>query len=101
MSEFRWDPISPLDCTEDHPEIAGPNMDMGQCGQCWTPIGVMRPEGETYGWHADDCALPLRHPGYCEHGGSGHLVPAGEKIRGYFGPNWSPADLKHESEPKP
>lgn len=86
MSEFRWNPIDPLSCTEEHPEIAGPNMDMGQCGQCWMPVGVMRPEGETFGWHSDDCSLPLRHPGYCKPGGEGHRVPVGEKIRGYFPP---------------
>ena len=87
MTEFRWNPVNPLDCTEDHPPIAGPNMDMGQCGQCWMPVGVMRPEGETFGWHVDDCALPLRHPGLCAHGGEGHAIPEGVRIRGYFGPD--------------
>src|SRR5690606_16989245 len=49
------DPIDPRDCDEDHPELAGPNMDLGQCGKCWMPMGVMRPEGESFGWHLDDC----------------------------------------------
>jgi hypothetical protein len=91
------DPVDPADCTKEHPEPAGPNMDLGQCMTCWMPVGVMRPEGETYGWHSDDCSLPLRHAGYCKPGGRGHVVPAGEKIRGHFGPNWSPANLIHET----
>lgn len=58
----------------------GPNEDVGQCPDCWCPIGVMRPEGETFGDHLADCSLPIRHPGYCEPGGSGH--PRAEHVRG-------------------
>lgn len=76
------DPINPSECTEDHPDLAGPNMDIGQCARCWMPMGAMRPDGESYGWHLDDCSLPMRHAGYCEPGGSGHVMPDGWKLRG-------------------
>ncbi|QMU97831.1 hypothetical protein FVO59_11905 [Microbacterium esteraromaticum] len=76
------DPIEPRDCTKPHPEPAGPNMDLGQCADCWMPIGVMRPDGESFGWHSADCSLPMRHSGYCQPGGVGHAIPDGWKIRG-------------------
>lgn len=82
------DPIDPALCTEVHREPKGPNEDLAQCPVCWSITFAMRPEGETFGWHADDCALPMRHQGYCQHGGTGHIIPANEKIRGYFGPDW-------------
>lgn len=74
--------ISPSDCTQSHPELAGPNMDIGQCADCWMPVGVMRPDGESFGWHIADCSLPMRHPGYCTPGGNGHEIPARWKLRG-------------------
>src|SRR4051812_20630762 len=70
-------------CDLDHLFPSGPNEDIGQC-RCGAPIGVLRPEGETYGWHIADCSLPLRHRGYCVGGGSGHEIPTTEKIRGWF-----------------
>lgn len=73
---------SPSECARDHDPVAGPNMDLGQCPDCWMPIGVLRPYGESFGWHSGDCSLPLRHPGYCAPGGSGHAIPDGWKIRG-------------------
>jgi hypothetical protein len=76
------DPIDPSQCTREHPRIAGPNMDIGQCELCWMPMGVMRPEGETFGWHSSDCSLPMRHPGNCAPGGAGHVAPDGHKFRG-------------------
>jgi hypothetical protein len=57
-------------------------MDIGACPKCWAPIGVMRPENEQYGLHADDCSLPRRHPGRCVGGGTGH-APV-EHVRGYW-----------------
>src|SRR6185312_3902521 len=37
----------------------GPNEDIGQCGKCGSPTFRMRPPGETFGTHADDCSLPI------------------------------------------
>ena len=76
----------PSKCDLEHPGLGGPNMDMGQCPKCWMPMGWMRPEGESFGWHADDCSLPVRHPGYCVGGGSGHMIPDTEHFRGDFNP---------------
>lgn len=90
------EPEEPEPCDGKHRGPEGPNEDMAQCPSCWAITYVMRPEGETFGWHADDCSLPLRHESYCVGGGPGHRVPAGETIRGYFGPNWSPDQLEHE-----
>jgi hypothetical protein len=42
------------------------------CPRFSTPIGVLRPEGETFGHHLPDCALPVRHPGCGQPGGHGH-----------------------------
>lgn len=72
------------ECRREHRWPAGPNEDIGVCPECWTPIGVLRPEGESFGWHTDDCSLPLRHPGECEGAGAGHVLPPGTKIRGYW-----------------
>lgn len=74
-----WKLIDTKDCPREHPEVAGPCMDVGVCPDCWMPIGVMRPQGETFGFHAEDCSLPERHYGYCVGGGTGH--PVG-KVRG-------------------
>ena len=60
----------------------GPNEDTGMCSLCGSPIGVLRPAGETYGLHADDCSLQERHRGRCVGGGSGHS-PA-PVVRGYW-----------------
>ena len=76
------DQVSPSECRQIHSDLAGPNMDIGQCPDCWMPTGVMRPYGESFGWHTDDCSLPMRHAGYCVPGGSGHVIPDGWKIRG-------------------
>ena len=79
MPNFPWVPMS--ECPfGPHEGPAGPNEDIGQCPACWAPIGVMRPEGETFGYHIEDCCLPERHRGYCVGGGSGH--PPAERIRG-------------------
>ncbi len=52
------------------------------CPECGAVIGVMRPDNEQYGLHLDDCSLPLRHPGYCKPGGTGH-APV-EIVRGFW-----------------
>lgn len=75
--EYDWDT-----CTYSHLDVAGPNMDIGQCSGCGMPCGVRRPWGESFGWHAADCSLPIQHIGYCAHGGEGHEIPEGWKIRG-------------------
>jgi len=67
---------------ETHPEVAGPNMDIGQCQYCGMPMGVMRPTGESFGWHIEDCSLPFGHTGHCVPGGEGHEIPRGWTIRG-------------------
>lgn len=69
------------DCPEPHPSLDGPCMDLGQCASCLSPIGVMRPAGETFGFHAEDCSLPERHEGHCADGGIGHRP---DKVRGYW-----------------
>lgn len=72
-----------IDCPKvDHPRVAGPNMDIGQCHFCGMPEGVMRPMGESFGWHLDDCSLDFAHPDVCEPGGEGHVMPRGWKLRG-------------------
>jgi hypothetical protein len=71
------------ECDQEHGAgPAGPNEDLGQCHKCWMPVGVLRPDGESFGWHRDDCSLPMRHRGYCQPGGAGHVRPEGWKIRG-------------------
>ena len=80
----NWEFTDPSECTIVHREPAGPNEDLAQCPKCWSMTFALRPEGETFGWHLDDCSLPMRHEGYCQPGGNGHVVPPGEKIRGYW-----------------
>jgi hypothetical protein len=75
-------PISFSECDREHANLGGPNMDIGQCPKCWAPMGVMRPDGESFGWHTEDCSLPMRHAGYCKPGGKGHVIPDGWKLRG-------------------
>lgn len=58
----------------------GPNEDIGQCWTCGSLSFNMRPPGETFGEHLDDCSLPERHERACQPGGSGH--PPSRKIRG-------------------
>jgi hypothetical protein len=60
----------------------GPNEDLSQCFWCGSVSYAMRPWGETMGWHADDCSLPIWHEGHCAPGGNGH--PAAPTIRGYW-----------------
>ncbi len=59
----------------------GPNEDIGMCAHGY-PIGVLRPYGESFGWHADDCSLSMYHRGFCVGGGKGHVMPEGWKLRG-------------------
>jgi hypothetical protein len=80
---FRPIPIPQSECSRaPHRGPEGPNEDMSQCPQCWGFSWELRPEGETYGRHADDCSLPVRHESYCQPGGQGH--PDAPKLRGYF-----------------
>lgn len=72
------DPDNCLDLPHRGP--AGPNEDIAQCPRCLSPTFSMRPQGETWGNHADDCSLPVDHQGFCEGGGSGH--PPAAHIRG-------------------
>jgi hypothetical protein len=81
-TEFRWNTIPFDECPAPHPLVSGPNMDIGQCPMCWMPIGVARPWGESFGWHADDCAGEITHLSSCPPGGKGHEVPEGWKFRG-------------------
>lgn len=68
-----------------HRGAAGPNEDISQCWACGSVSFSLRPEGETFGDHLADCALSLRHEGYCASGGDGHAAAAHR--RGYFGPD--------------
>jgi hypothetical protein len=65
---------------QPHRGPQGPNEDIGQCGLCMSFSYRMRPAGESFGYHKDDCSLDVGHPGYCVGGGEGH-TPA-PKIRG-------------------
>jgi hypothetical protein len=58
----------------------GPNEDIAQCYYCGMPTYALRPWGETFGHHADDCSLPIWHKSYCVGGGEGH--PEAPVIRG-------------------
>lgn len=58
----------------------GPNEDIAVCDLCGSLTHSLRPEGETFGYHAVDCSLPERHGGYCVRGGNGH--PPAKIIRG-------------------
>lgn len=60
----------------------GPNEDLGQCGICHMPIAVLRPYGDSFGWHTPDCSLRMLHAGRCVGGGRGHEVPEGWVVRG-------------------
>lgn len=59
----------------------GPNEDLAQCYFCYSPSRTMRPWGETYGRHTEDCSLPIWHESFCEPGGSGH--PEAPNLRGW------------------
>lgn len=74
--------IPAAECSQLHRGPQGPNEDLAQCSACWCPTFALRPDGQSFGWHLDDCALPLRHEGYCQPGGPGHVMPAGWKLRG-------------------
>lgn len=84
MSSFFSSPfVSYRDCPHGpHRGPQGPNEDVAQCGVCWSLSYEMRPEGEEYGGHRDDCSLPQRHESYCKPGGSGHPPPRIK--RGYW-----------------
>lgn len=69
-------------CPEVHRIPQGPNEDMGVCPLCFSPSFAMRPVGESFGWHAEDCASELLHEGYCTPGGSGHVMPEWWHVRG-------------------
>lgn len=60
----------------------GPNEDVAVCYACGGVSWTLRPVGETFGTHFPDCALPVRHEGQCEHGGTGH--PEAPRIRGHW-----------------
>lgn len=66
---------------DDHRGPEGPCEDLGQCSKCGSITFSLRPEGETIGFHAEDCSLPIRHERDCVGGGIGH--PPGI-IRGYW-----------------
>jgi hypothetical protein len=74
-------PFAGRECPDGpHRGPEGPNEDIGQCGKCGSGTFRMRPPGETFGTHADDCSLPIDHQSFCAPGGSGH--PKAERIRG-------------------
>lgn len=79
---FGDKPCEPGTCEVLPRGPAGPNEDIGQCSKCWHMGAVLRPDGESFGWHGDECSLPMRHYGYCERGGTGHVMPDGWKLRG-------------------
>jgi hypothetical protein len=62
-----------------HRPPQGPNEDIAQCW-CGEMSYAMRPWGETFGEHLDDCSLPVWHESFCQPGGSGH--PPAKVIRG-------------------
>lgn len=74
--------VDPRECPkrDEHREPQGPNEDLAQCWWCGAITYTMRPWGETFGTHLDDCSLPIWHSGYCVGGGSGH--PVAPKVRG-------------------
>jgi hypothetical protein len=65
----------------EHRGPEGPNEDLAQCPLCWSMTFSRRPDGETFGNHADDCSLPSEHLSFCVGGGSGH--PPAPKARGW------------------
>lgn len=78
---------------QPHRGPQGPNEDLGQCPLCLSISYSMRPEGETYGLHLEDCSLPVGHESNCQPGGAGHLV--GSHVRGWFGPEF---EAQHQQE---
>jgi hypothetical protein len=69
-------------CPIPHRWPEGPNEDTGPCAGCGSLSWELRPEGQTFGHHDADCALPARHESYCVGGGDGH--PPAALIRGYW-----------------
>lgn len=67
-------------CRGTHRGPEGPNEDLAQCWHCGDISFSMRPWGETFGHHLDDCSLPIDHESYCQPGGPGH--PVAKKVRG-------------------
>jgi hypothetical protein len=59
----------------------GPCEDLVSCPRCRLPTYALRPEGETFGFHARDCSAPAVHEGQCPGGGAGHRPGL---IRGYW-----------------
>lgn len=65
--EYNW-----LTCPDrPHRPPEGPNEDASVCYKCGSLSWGLRPKGETYGYHADDCSLPERHESLCVGGGVG------------------------------
>jgi hypothetical protein len=88
--ECDWDswwpgtPVSWDECPDrdDHRVPEGPNEDMSVCRWCRAFTYELRPDGETYGDHLEDCSLERRHKGRCVGGGQGHV--SAPVIRGYW-----------------
>jgi hypothetical protein len=79
---FFGDRVSPEHCPRGpHRGPEGPNEDVSQCMRCGSVDHSMRPWGETFGRHLDDCSLPIWHESNCEGGGSGH--PEAPVLRGW------------------
>lgn len=66
----------------NHRGPEGPNEDLAQCWWCGGPTWSIRPMGQTFGWHIEDCSLPIQHEGRCAPGGTGHVMPEGWLVRG-------------------
>lgn len=78
---MTWPPTPRTECPDaPHRGPQGPNEDLSMCRHCWSPSWGLRPAGETFGYHAPDCAGELRHESFCPPGGSGH--PPAAVIRG-------------------
>lgn len=98
MTSGQWmvDAWRELSCPEGpHRGPQGPNEDIAVCQTCGSPTYEMRTAGETFGWHADDCSLPVRHESYCEGGGAGH--PPAPVIRGYWPDDPRSVDFRGDS----
>lgn len=91
-AQHRLSELAPLGpCPSGpHREPQGPNEDVSVCPDCWELTYVLRPAGETYGDHASDCSLPIRHEGHCQPGGAGH--PSAPVIRGMQSAPAEPAE---------
>jgi hypothetical protein len=74
--------IKGSDCHDHvHRDPQGPNEDTGGwCVKANRPMFAIRPAGETFGHHIEDCSLPIDHLSYCVGGGTGH--PPAKLIRG-------------------